>query len=961
MERIYQHYHSKDVEVMTIISGVTDEYSRNRLPSFSQDYKASYTALDDPKNSVVALYALDSTDLRTPQVLIIDKEGIVHHVGKVTPWTQMADEIEQLRGRTEELNLSGVELALQSLKNPDGYVRWKAAEALGKMGDETTVPVLIEALDDKAAGVREFAAKALGEIGDSQAMEPLIDALEDKSNFVRLEAVKALEGIADERAISPLVKSLKDSELRQNAANALAEIGKPELVDEALEKHRSILQRAGTYEFPEAYAQLGRAYKEREMYDAAIAAYEEAAKRASDSYRRRDYARNLVECYMETGEKEKTATEYLSMIKMSSAGGGGIFMSHSDGTVERLSDREWAIRDFIESFQRQGRLGEFSEILETKLSELPKDVGLHETLGSIYEKQGINEEAISMYEKVAELQPYNMKNRARLALAYNRAGMADKAVMIAKEMSEKGGDASTQSVMAKVFLDCKMYDEAVEAYKKAVSMAQGNWDRRGYQFGLAKCYDDAGKYTEAAAEYEKIAKTATDSYYQDLAERQLWEVYSKGNLYDAAIEKYQKMVEANPKDVKAHEFLGKVYQMKGELKEAIAEYEEITKLKPDDARAFELLGDVYKTQDDFEKAVDYYKQAIDIALDNSSLHVKLGDLYREQDMLDEAIAEYDASQTQTKTEIEQGSTNPWLYNNLAWFYIEKNMKPKESVFLAKKALELAPGNGTMLDTLGWAYLRNGQFDEALKTFPKVFAGEPHSVSSWKGVSEVTQSSVKPEVFLQFFDDMAEMASKDAGVNIRLHATLAQFYEHQGEKEKAQKEWAKIGFVRNTNWLVLGPLDNTGGVGFSKAYPPEEKIDVHATYQGQMAWTQAKDEAVDAYIDFYKMFKDNQWKVAYAVAQVISPTEHKAQLKVGSDDDVKVWLNGEEVLSKNVPRSAAIDQDIVPIILKSGTNDILVKVCNRTGDWGFYLRITDTEGNPYTDLQFVATSEMLTSK
>jgi peroxiredoxin len=119
MERIYQHYQKTDVEVMTIIPGVTDEYNRNRLPSFSQEYKASYTALDDPKNSVIALYAL-SADLRTPQVLIIDKEGIVRHVGKSTPWTQMAETIEQLRGRTEELNLSTVELAIQSLKNPDG-------------------------------------------------------------------------------------------------------------------------------------------------------------------------------------------------------------------------------------------------------------------------------------------------------------------------------------------------------------------------------------------------------------------------------------------------------------------------------------------------------------------------------------------------------------------------------------------------------------------------------------------------------------------------------------------------------------------------------------------------------------------------------------------------------------------------------------------------------------------------
>ncbi len=601
------------MEVMTIISGVTDEYSRRQLPRFSQDYKASYTALDDQKNSVIALYSL-STNLRTPQVLIIDKEGIVRHVGKSTPWTQMAEEIEQLRGRTEELDFSTVELATQSLKNPDGYVRWKAAEALGEHigvkgegtisgirvpypdeeGNETTVPALLDALSDEVDGVREFAAKALGEIDDSKAVEPLIATLEDKSNFVRLEAVKALEGMEDERTISPLVKSLKDSELRQNAANALAGIGKPELVNKALEEHRAILQRGGTNEFAEAYSHLGRAYKEGGMFDAAIAAYKKASKLASDSYRRRNYAKSLVECYMESGSKEEAATEYLKMIKSTPVNDGGVIMSSNDGIIERYSEREWAIRDFVESFQRQGRLGELAEILEAKLAESTKDAGLYETLGSIYDKQGMNEEAISMYEKLAEIQPYNTKNRARLALAYNRADMKDKAIAQAQEMSKKGGDASAHGVMAKVFLECKMYDEATAAYKKAVSIAQGGWDRRGYQFGLAKSYEKAGKYAEAATEYEKIAKTSTDSYYQDIAQRQLWEVYEQGNLYDVAIEKYQKMVEANPKDVKAHESLIKAYEGKGDDASTIAEYEKIIQLQPDNTQWYKTLGNLYQ-------------------------------------------------------------------------------------------------------------------------------------------------------------------------------------------------------------------------------------------------------------------------------------------------------------------------------------------------------------------------------
>ena len=74
--------------------------------------------------------------------------------------------------------------------------------------------------------------------------------------------------------------------------------------------------------------------------------------------------------------------------------------------------------------------------------------------------------------------------------------------------------------------------------------------------------------------------------------------------------------------------------------------------------------------------------------------------------------------------------------------------------------ELAPGDAAILDTLGWAYLRNSQFNEALQTFSDLFSLEAHHFSGWKGVFEVAQCSVEPEVFLRFCDDVAQIAAKE---------------------------------------------------------------------------------------------------------------------------------------------------------------------------------------------------------
>jgi HEAT repeat protein len=59
------------------------------------------------------------------------------------------------------------------LADDDEINRWKAAEALGRMGDSGAVDPLIEALWDDDSRVRLKAAWALGMIGDPRAIVPL--------------------------------------------------------------------------------------------------------------------------------------------------------------------------------------------------------------------------------------------------------------------------------------------------------------------------------------------------------------------------------------------------------------------------------------------------------------------------------------------------------------------------------------------------------------------------------------------------------------------------------------------------------------------------------------------------------------------------------------------------------------------------------------------------------------------
>ena len=126
----------------------------------------------------------------------------------------------------EEKVKDEIEIQIDLLKDPDWVVRREAAITLGEMGDERCVEPLCHALRDGDWQVREVAIEGLGQIG-SPAVELLIRLLRDWD--VRKYAIAALGKIRDERVLDPLMLQLRNDEFKDDALNALVELGQPAL------------------------------------------------------------------------------------------------------------------------------------------------------------------------------------------------------------------------------------------------------------------------------------------------------------------------------------------------------------------------------------------------------------------------------------------------------------------------------------------------------------------------------------------------------------------------------------------------------------------------------------------------------------------------------------------------------------------------------------------------------------
>jgi hypothetical protein len=88
------------------------------------------------------------------------------------------------------------------------------------------------------------------------------------------------------------------------------------------------------------------------------------------------------------------------------------------------------------------------------------------------------------------------------------------------------------------------------------------------------------------------------------------------------------------------------------------------------------------------------------------------------------------------------------------------------------------------------------------------------------------------------------------------------------------------------------------------------------------------------------FSEDHYVIAYAWAQVDMPEETTALLGIGFDDAAKVWLNGQLVYEKWTHHAAFPDNYRVNVTFRKGLNQLVFKIQNRTGRWGFCCRLLE---------------------
>ncbi len=131
------------------------------------------------------------------------------------------------------------------------------------------------------------------------------------------------------------------------------------------------------------------------------------------------------------------------------------------------------------------------------------------------------------------------------------------------------------------------------------------------------------------------------------------------------------------------------------------------------------LGDWHRRADRFGDAAAAYGHAIDKAGPDASWS-----LYFLRGSMKERGGDWPAGEADLREALRRSPDEPMVLNYLGYSLLDHDERSAEAGSLIERAAKLRPGDGGIVDSLGWSQYRQGRYPESVATLEKAIALEP---------------------------------------------------------------------------------------------------------------------------------------------------------------------------------------------------------------------------------------------
>ena len=421
---------------------------------------------------------------------------------------------------------------------------------------------------------------------------------------------------------------------------------------------------------PDVYDLLGDAYTQAKDYPNAEQAYRRAIEQdPDDPGHRHGLANALVSAqnkYAEAVEQFKKLTElepgtadnHLRLAELYRRLGQ---FDEAQKSLEEAKQLEPGSLEVLYNqallFEDQNRYDDAVKVLNDAIAGTKKQTSatanpsalaiLYDELGRTYRKEENYAAAIQTYEEMGKLGPESEK-RAQMLLIETYRDNRDIDHAIAEDKQAIASSPNDQSLTVMLAMLYGEKPDTVQATQILRGLLHGNSSDQEIYLDIARVDQRGKKYSDAEQSAQKAEGIAQDQSDKQAAKFMLGAIYSSEKKFDLAEAEFRKLIDANPNDASALNFLGYMLADRGiRLDEAVSLIQRAVSQEPANSAYLDSMGWAYYKQNKLAEAQDYLQKAVGGDEHDPTILSHLGDVYlklgynqRAADLLERSLAEW---------------------------------------------------------------------------------------------------------------------------------------------------------------------------------------------------------------------------------------------------------------------------------------------------------------------------------
>jgi alpha-L-rhamnosidase len=248
----------------------------------------------------------------------------------------------------------------------------------------------------------------------------------------------------------------------------------------------------------------------------------------------------------------------------------------------------------------------------------------------------------------------------------------------------------------------------------------------------------------------------------------------------------------------------------------------------------------------------------------------------------------------------------------------------------------------------WQCLDEWEITHLLRPGGNVIAALIHHYGEWTFAYMLGRGGFLAEVVVELADGGKITVTTDASWRVKpsqaWERALPRMSIQTGFPEvyDARKDftgWTRMGYA-DSEWesaIILGPA---GMEPWPRLIPREipAMSEIPLRPERVIDSGEVGSARTGHYVDLLRVVWSTKNGVAYLATFVWSPADLEAEIHAGSQEALRLWVNGKMVINHLVTRDPAPDQEIAPVRLARGWNAILAKIVQGEGQWHFYFRL-----------------------